>query len=71
MARAVSREVVEAARVIEQLTGVPPTLHLPRRRPTRADRERVERFLALPAELQEGALRYAERVRDAFAARES
>ena len=62
--------VEEAARVIEALTGVPPTL--PSKSLTRLKRQeqkaRLERFLALPPELQEGALRYAENIKIAFSA---
>jgi|Deesub1362B_J571_1020462.scaffolds.fasta_scaffold04305_7 hypothetical protein len=60
-------DVVEAGQVIEALTGVPPMLP---RKPTRKERheqkERLRRFLALPPELQEGALRYAERIQRAY-----
>jgi hypothetical protein len=59
--------VEEIARIIEELTGVPPLL--PKRK-TRKERQeqaaRVKRFLALPPELQEGVLRYAENMKEAY-----
>jgi len=63
--------VEEAAKVIEELTGVPPML--PERKMTRKERQqqaaRVKRFLVLPPALQEGALQYAERMRQSYEAR--
>jgi len=60
--------VEEAARVIEQLTGVPPKM--PLRKMTRKERQeqaaRVKRFLALPPQLQEGILRYGENIQKAY-----
>jgi hypothetical protein len=60
--------ILEAARVIEVLLGVPPTVS--GRRMTKRERqeqaERVRRFLALPPELQEGVLRYAENMKGAY-----
>lgn len=56
-----------AARVVEQLTGVPPTIP---RKMTRKERQeqaaRVKRFLALPPQLQEGILRYGEHIQKAY-----
>jgi len=67
MSTATSPEVVEAARIIEQLTGVPPAI---RERMTRKEKQeqvaRVKRFLALAPTLQEGALQYAERIRQSY-----
>jgi len=58
--------VEEAALVIEALTGVPPML-LRRTRKTRQEQTaRLRRFLALPPELQEGALRYAENIQASY-----
>jgi len=68
MSTATSPEVVEAARIIEQLTGVPPTIR--ERKMTRKEKQeqvaRVKRFLALAPTLQEGALQYAERIRQSY-----
>jgi hypothetical protein len=62
------KDVIEAARIIESLLGVPPTVS--GRRMTRQERqeqaERVRRFLVLPPELQEGVLRYAENMKGAY-----
>ena len=64
----VSDDLAEAARVIETLTGVPPTV--PERKMTRKEKQeqvaRVKRFLALPPELQEGILRYGENIQKAY-----
>ena len=64
-------DVLEAARVIESLLGVPPTIAGQRtRRKTGRERQeqadRVRRFLALPPELQQGALQYAENMKEAY-----
>jgi hypothetical protein len=61
-------DVLEAARVIEALLGVPPTFSGRRmsRREKREQAARVRRFLALPPELQEGALEYAENMKKAY-----
>lgn len=60
-------DLEEAARVIEALTGVPPTIQ---RRMTRKEKQelaaRVKRFMALPPQLQEGILRYGENIREAY-----
>lgn len=59
--------IAEAAKVIEQLTGVPPTI---REKMTRKERQeqaaRVKRFLAFPLPLQEGILRYGENIQKAY-----
>ena len=66
--RGFSDQLVEAARTIEAITGVPPAI--PLRRKTRKERQeqvaRVQRFLALSPELQEGALQYAENMKGAY-----
>lgn len=60
--------VEEAARVIEQLTGVPPKM--PLRKMTRKERQeqaaRVKRFLVLSPQLQEGCLKYAENIMQGY-----
>ena len=62
-----SNELVEAARIIEAITGVPPKTPLKMTRQERQEQEaRVKRFLALPPELQEGVLHYAENMREAY-----
>lgn len=67
MPTTISPDVAEAAKVIEQLTGVPPTI---RQKMTRKERQeqatRVKRFLALPLPLQEGILRYGENIQKAY-----
>ncbi|GEM_PF-2896613 len=63
----VADDLYEAARVIEALTGAPPTICRPMtRQEKRKQEERVRRFLALPPQLQEGVLRYGENLRDAY-----
>ena len=61
-------DLEEAARIIEQLTGVAPLL--PERKMTRAERQeqaaRVKRFLVLPPQLQEGILKYGENIQKAY-----
>jgi len=63
-------DVAEAAQVIYRLTGVPPMPVSPERKMTRKERQeqaaRVKRFLALPPQLQEGVLRYAENIQRAY-----
>jgi len=64
-------DVLEVARIIESLLGVPSaTVGQTARRMTRQERQeqaaRVKRFLALPRELQEGVLRYAENMKGAY-----
>jgi hypothetical protein len=65
----VSEDLIEAAKTIESLTGVPPTFP-GLRRMTRGERReqaaRVRRFLALSPQLQEGLLRYGENIRQAY-----
>lgn len=61
-------DAVEAAKVIEAITGVPPSI--PERELTRKEKQeraaRVKRFLALPPHLQEGILRYGENIQRAY-----
>lgn len=68
MAKATVDDLAEAAKVIEALTGVPPTI--PGLRMTRKERQeqavRVKRFLVLPPQLQEGILRYGENIQKAY-----
>ena len=65
-------DLEEVGRTIEALTGVPPRLHHTARPMSRKERQdqagRVRRFRALSPELQEGALRYAERIRASYQA---
>jgi hypothetical protein len=60
----------EVGRTIEALTGVPPKPRNPAvpttRKEQRSQAERVRLFKSLPPELQEGALRYAERIRASY-----
>jgi len=62
-------DIIEVAKIIESLTGVPFSFPVVRRM-TRKERQeqaaRVRRFLALPVSLQEGALEYAEKIRKAY-----
>jgi hypothetical protein len=65
-------DLAEAAKVIEALTGVPPAYPGLRKMTKKERREqaaRVKRFLALPPQLQEGALQYAEKIREAYMVR--
>lgn len=63
-------DLIEAARAIESLTGVPATIGRPiSRREKREQEERIRRFLSLPLHLQEGVLRYGENLRDAYRGR--
>jgi hypothetical protein len=60
--------LAEVASVIEALTAVPPTTSQKNltRKERREQAARVERFVALPARLQEGILRYGERLQEAY-----
>jgi len=63
----VYEELAEAARVIEQLTGVPPAFPVKMTRKERQEQAaRVKRFLALSPQLQEGILRYGENIQKAY-----
>ena len=61
-------DLVLAARVLEELFNVSPQPEL--RKMTKHEKdeqaERVRRFLALPVQLQEGCLRYARNILDAY-----
>ena len=61
-------ELIKAARVLEDLFNVPPQPGL--RKMTKREKDeqaqRVRRFLALPVQLQEGCLRYAQNILDAY-----
>ena len=61
-------DLVLAARVLEELFNVSPQPEL--RKMTKHEKdeqaERVRRFLALPVPLQEGCLRYARNILDAY-----
>ncbi len=62
-----------AARAREGLFNVPPQLEL--RKMTRREKDeqaqRVRRFLSLPVPLQEGCLRYAQNILDAYKSEDS
>jgi len=69
MAKATVDDLAEAAKVIEVLTGVPPTIPELRKMTKREKQEqaaRVKRFLALPPQLQEGILKYGENIQKAY-----
>jgi hypothetical protein len=54
---------------LEELTGVAPgvaTLRKMTRKEKQEQAARVKRFLALPPQLQEGILRYGEKIREAY-----
>ena len=61
-------ELILAAKVLEELFNVSPQPEL--RKMTKPEKEeqteRVRRFLALPVPLQEGCLRYARNILDAY-----
>jgi hypothetical protein len=61
-------ELVQAARTLEELFSVPPQPEL--RKMTKREKDeqaqRVRRFMALPVPLQEGCLRYAQNILDAY-----
>ncbi len=61
-------EVVLAARAIEELFSAPPPpgLRKTARQEKEEQAERVRRFLTLPVPLQEGCLRYARNILDAY-----
>ncbi len=66
-------ELILAARALELLFNVPPQLEL--RKMTRREKDeqaqRVRRFLSLPVPLQEGCLRYAQNILDAYKSEDS
>ena len=57
-----------AARTLEELFNVPaqPELRKMKKQEKNEQAERVRRFLALPVQLQEGCLRYARNILDAY-----
>jgi hypothetical protein len=58
----------DITKLMEELTGIPPVV-IPRRLTGKKRQEqaaRVKRFLALPPELQEGILKYGEKIREAY-----
>jgi len=61
-------DLVLAARTLEELFSVPPRpeLRKMKRREKDEQAERVRRFLSLPVQLQEGCLRYAQNILDAY-----
>jgi len=62
-------DILEAAKVIEALLGVPPAITASRKMTRKVRQEqtaRVRRFLELPPEFQEGVLRYAENMKGAY-----
>jgi hypothetical protein len=61
-------ELILAARALEELFNVPPQPELRKMKKHEKDEqaERVRRFLALPVPLQEGCLRYARNILDAY-----
>ena len=69
---AVNEEVEKAARIIEQFTGIPPggrrdtVQRKLSRKERREQKEKLRRFLALSPELQEGVLRYGEKIKKAY-----
>ena len=60
----ISPEVIEVARTIEALTGVPPAFpkKIMAKIERREQKARVRRLLALPPLLQEGAVCYGENI---------
>ena len=68
MAAVDTARLPDIPKLIESLTGVPqpisPNGMSAKERQEQEDR--VRRFLALPAPLQEGVLRYGERIREAY-----
>jgi hypothetical protein len=61
-------ELVQAARALEELFNVPPQPEPSKmnKQEKNEQAERVRRFLALPVPLQEGCLRYARNILDAY-----
>ncbi len=57
----------EAAKALEFVTGVPPTIPVKMTKKEKQERAaRVKRFLALSPQLQEGCLRYAENIMERY-----
>ena len=61
-------DLILAARTLEELFNVPPQpeLRKMKKQEKNEQAERVRRFLALPVQLQEGCLRYARNILDAY-----
>jgi hypothetical protein len=61
-------ELIQAARTLEELFNVPPQpeLRKMKKQEKNEQAERVRRFLALPVPLQEGCIRYAQNILDAY-----
>jgi len=66
-------DLILAARTLEELFNVPPQpeLRKMKKQEKNEQAERVRRFLALPVQLQEGCLRYARNILDAYKSEES
>jgi len=64
----VSGELAQAARALEELFKIPPQPEPKKMTKREKDEqaERVRRFLSLPVLLQEGCLRYAQNILDAY-----
>lgn len=63
-------DLPEAAKVTESPSGLPPAFGGRRMgRREKQEAARVRRFLALPPQLQEGVLRYAENLKKAYLSR--
>ena len=61
-------DLILAARTLEELFKIPPQAELRKMKKQGKDEQaqRVRRFLALPVTLQEGCLRYAQNIMDAY-----
>ena len=61
-------ELILAARALEELFKTPPQPGLRKmaRQEKEEQAERVRKFLSLPVQLQEGCLRYAQNILDAY-----
>jgi hypothetical protein len=61
-------DLILAAKTLEELFNVPPQpeLRKMKKQEKNEQAERVRRFLALPVPLQEGCLRYAQNILDAY-----
>ena len=61
-------DLILAARTLEEMFNVPPQpeLRKMKKQEKNEQAERVRRFLALPVQLQEGCLRYARNILDAY-----
>ena len=64
----VSPELTDAAKVMEALSGVPPMLlkRVMSKKEKHEQAERVKKFLSLPVPLQQGCLKYAQNIMDAY-----